>query len=242
MNDRVMLYGFVLYVVVLLISVGFGWCLYKMSDPLRGFGGSEVFTLIVGKEKKVLSVPKNILIQIPHFKVALLSGGFAESHSRRFELPEDSPEIIANIVYFTHSQRIPLPADTDGIRAYLRMLIVADKYQAESLANGMIDQIVLHYKKTVTSGREIALLREAGLGDSLLSNLLLRVVAWDMSHNVYKSDSTWDGNGFDELTKEEMSFLLESIMKQTKEDKDPLEVAKKEPCLLHTHTLTPVCR
>lgn len=231
------------YLITLLLLIGTTWFFFSnMNDRLRGFGGTDVFTLVVGPTKERLSVPKDILTQIPHFRIALSSGDFAESHSKRFELLEDSPKAIADIIYFTHSGRIPLPEDEDSMRSYIRTWIVADKYQAETLANGMIDKIVAYHQNTVVKGKEIVILREAGLEDSLLFDLLLRVIAWDMSHSVYKSDFTFKGMDFDVLSKMELELVLEIIMKQTKKDEDPLDAAKKAPCLLHTHALTPVCK
>ena len=47
-----------------------------MKIPLRDFGGEEVYELIVGIEKEVLPVQKDILLQISYFRTALISGQF----------------------------------------------------------------------------------------------------------------------------------------------------------------------
>lgn len=77
-----------------------------MNDRLRGFGGSDVYTLIVGPDKEILSVPKDILIQISHFNTALRSGQFVESQDKAFNLPGNDPKAVADVIFFTYHGQV----------------------------------------------------------------------------------------------------------------------------------------
>lgn len=91
---------------------------------------------------------------MPHFEIALSFGDFTESQNRRFELPDDSPRAIADLIYFSHNGRIPNPDSGDGytIYTYLETWIMADKYRTEGLANGTIDKTVDFHGKRVVTG------------------------------------------------------------------------------------------
>lgn len=77
-----------------------------MNSQFRGFAGTEVYTLIVGREEKHLSVPHDILTLVPFFATALSSGAFEESRNKVFRLPEDDPQAVADLLYFSYTNEV----------------------------------------------------------------------------------------------------------------------------------------
>ena len=149
------------------------------TDRLRGFGG-EIYTLKVGPDEEQLLVPGNILTLVPYFERALSSGSFTESTTKTFELPDDDPKAVADVLYFVHTGRVEAlsPFNTLGIttafQAYLRAFIVADKYKAEAVANNLVDAIIRRQSGCVVNPASICILGNAGLHGTPLYTDLMR--------------------------------------------------------------------
>ena len=170
--------------------------LIVMDDQFRGFDG-EVYTLNIGPEKKALRVPEGILTSIPYFKTAMSSGSFTETNTMTFDLPEDDPQAVADILYYTYTRNVrPLKIphhqlmydceSTAAVEAHLRAYIVADKYKAEDTANSLVDEFINFQSESRANPGYLPILSEAGLVDSPIYKLIVREVLFHILDRDYR--------------------------------------------------------
>ena len=228
-----------------------------MDERLRGFG-SQTYTLIVGPGKEKLTVQEQILTTIPYFKTALSSSGFRESQTITFDLPEDDPQAVADVLDFTYTGTVAaiLFNSEDSQQpelvaySYLRAYIVADKFKAEVTANQLVDEVIRYHKGLVVYPGFLEVLGDAGLHDCALYKLLAQGMLNDLRENQYD-------RGFEPCSGEEKLVFDDMVQKLSKEDllhiiyaakgfkyegtTDPITEASNDLCKYHKHDLTEKC-
>ncbi|KAK5075559.1 hypothetical protein LTR64_001766 [Lithohypha guttulata] len=247
-----------------------------MDDEFRGFAG-EVFTLRVGSDQKDLFVPRDILMAIPYFEHALnrqvsrrisgfmltsFSGGFIESQTKTFVLPEDNAKTIADVLYYAYTGCVPKLPDVDHscsreqtarVEAYLLAWVVAIKYKAEQVANSLIDKFVAYAGKRMLHPGVLLVLGEADMRDILLYRLLAPEILWTYKRGVYPNelyaratDEHTDcfENILRRLPHEEVVALVLAAHWANNEWPDydwSSSFAARDLCKFHVHDLTEPC-
>ena len=173
-----------------------------MDDRLRGFDG-EIYTLNVGPEKKVLRVPECMLSTVPYFKTALSSGSFTESKAKTFDLPDDDPKAVADVLYYAYTghvetlrvgayimqhidDRLDRKPRNDACKqmadaqAYLQAYITADKWKAEATVNKLVDAFITYQSKSAADPGYLAVLGRAEYRDCPLYKLLMQELVFEM--------------------------------------------------------------
>lgn len=219
-----------------------------MNSQFRGFAGTEVYTLIVGREEKHLSVPHDILTLVPFFATALSSGAFEESRNKVFRLPEDDPQAMADLLSFSYTNEVKeidsLFADDAAEMAisYIRAYIVADEFKAEVIANRLVDRIIRVYASFFPTSSQITLLSQANLENKLLYQLLVDTTAYGIVGNFYDGSVYEDVSELCEnLSKADLSNIMKAIPRLKISDKDPAKEVWANRCNYHNHELTEPC-
>ena len=232
-----------------------------MDDRLRGFGGNA-YTLKIGQDQEELLVPGNILTLVPYFKKALSSGSFTESTTKTFELPDDDPKAVADVLYYAYTGQVPAvpyhPAtsreDAQGLEPFLRAYITADKYKAESTSNKLVDRIIEFQSGNLMNPGTLWILGDAGLHDTPLYKLMAKEMMYQLQFGGYDAD--WDVYFLG--TDQETSTFAEACRRLSKEDmvhimtygnglrygwKDscPALEASKNLCSYHKHEISEPC-
>lgn len=166
-----------------------------MDDELRGFGGTEVFTLITGPDKQHMSVQKSILLRIPYFRAALSSGIFAESQIKVFDLSAYDAKAIANVLFYVLTGRVErleyvergytTLREVDKLNTYIHAYVLADMWKAESTANALVDEIIRFQYNNRVHPDSISILSSAGLEESALYKFLVADMAYCMLDEEY---------------------------------------------------------
>lgn len=230
-----------------------------MDDRLHFLNNKDTFTLIVGEQRVELYVVRPMLEQIPFFNNALKGDHFREALEKEFILADDDPEAVADVLYFVYSDHVKPVDYVDGVplsdkqrgfvKAYIRAFIVADKYSAEATANRIIDRLIDYHMSCVANPQTISILSEAGLQGTKLYEFLVDEVAArirneikeETSNSLNQSFATDGSELFSDVSSEDLLAIMVSLMKIKSEPKYPSDKFKKNPCLLHTHQLTPKC-
>lgn len=230
-----------------------------MNDKLHFFGNRDTFTLIVGEGRVNLYVARPILEQIPFFNKALRNNQFREALDKEFILPDDDPQAVADLLYFVYADHVkhieyvdgvPLSDEQRGyVKAYVRAFIVADKYSAERTANRILDRLIDYHMSCVANPQTISILSEAGLQNTNLYGFLVDEVAArirnevkeETGNSLNQSFATDGSELFKDVSSEDLLAIMKSLMRIKREAKYPSDKFKRNPCLLHTHQLTPKC-
>lgn len=232
-----------------------------MDDSLQYFGSEDIFTLIVGQERKKLYASRPVLQQIPFFDNALKGNHFKEAKNKTFELPEDQPKAVADLLYFVFANHVrAVDCEEQGVgrdkekivEEYLKAFIVADKFMAERTANRLLDRISCHFRYNNVENDHIDILSSAGLQATKLYNFLINDLASTMKHAIRQ------GKRFRESDKhfatDSESFLanmasdtLTAVLRSLLDPKADLKSSTSkwdspfEDCSLHTHHFTKRC-
>ncbi|KAK5946977.1 hypothetical protein PMZ80_001123 [Knufia obscura] len=224
-----------------------------MDTNFRGFA-SENFILNIGKNGTQLKVPQDILTKIPFFANALNGGRFEETKKKVFDLPEDDPQAVADVIYFTYADSVnPIfpqvsLAEAQQVDAYIRAWIQADKFKAEKAANILVDRIVEFHDDTPVEPRELDLLSKAGHEHSALYDVLVAELGWLINVGTYsKTGSAYSLHEYEEidfdsacaeLSKEDLLRLMKVVRQCTTDNLSPTTRAISDPCAYHKHDLT----
>lgn len=224
-----------------------------MADRYRGWT-DEQFTLLVGPEKTELRVSQGVLELLPFFKNALQryvnatgyrpsfelyaaykltdkfdSGGFTESKTKTFELPDDDPKPVADLLYYAYSDQVqPIPRAAEGtfslsrkalddISVYVEAWVLADKYSSEVTANRLVDAIIQYGTHETIHPALLAVLGGRELRDTPLYNLLAQEIwaEWKAGHyDNFDFDKDTSNNDPDEWSTLEqvLEFLPQQDM------------------------------
>lgn len=227
-----------------------------MGDTLRNLGSSEIFTLILGRKRKHLYVARPILEQIPFFSKALKGDQYKEAKDKVFEMLEDDPKPVADLLHFVLADHVkPLKGsskidagyeDIEEVEEYVRAYIVADKLMAEQTANRIMDRLFNYHLHHDVEPELFGILREADFVESQLWEYLMDTFVGQMRKaikdgkelNPQRTGDTSDENDlFDDMTKDDAIELLKRLT--TRGGEEPGVSWKK--CDLHTHEFTPAC-
>lgn len=216
-----------------------------MDDRLRGFGGLDVYTLLVGQgeDAEALSIPKNILLPIPFFKTALQSGAFQESTTKTFELPEEDPVVVADVIFWSYTGGTAAPRlETED--HMLRAWMLADKWMAEGVANKIIDVIIDYYQIALVPPSNLTYLLKAGYNDTALYDVLFKSFAWNyLQHGGRLSGVDWYEEWIEtHFTRDQLLELFKITNKVRIHHIDPVRFAAGHICKLHKHDISEKCR
>lgn len=237
-----------------------------MNDTLRGFGGNEIFTLTVGSNKQILSVQKAILMQVPYFKAALNSGQFVESQKNVFDLPEDNPKAVADVLFFVYSGHldhfdgatglIPDPQEHEKLMALVYAYVTADKWGAEGVANRLVDCIIHYHNSNLVHLEIISILSSAGYQNSPLYKCLLDYLAYFMLVAGYSEwhefSQLWErpdhrpeetfATACSRLSRDDLVAILSATQQEKVVGGErSISAAMHNPCSLHKHERTDPC-
>ncbi|ERF70914.1 hypothetical protein EPUS_02437 [Endocarpon pusillum Z07020] len=73
----------------------------QSSDPTSPNLTSAIITLVVGPDQRLFAAHEDVLCNSSFFQAAC-RGQFLESHARRINLPEESPEILSSVLEFLY--------------------------------------------------------------------------------------------------------------------------------------------
>lgn len=216
-------------------------------DDLHGFGDPEVYTLVVGDGKQILTVPKAILTRIPFFEKALSSSSFEESSTKTFTLPDDDPQAIADVIYCTYGGDINLIAknhqefaaeEREMLTArYLRAYVAADKLLAEETQNKLSDIIIQSLAHMRVTNTFLTILSRSGLRETPLYKLMVAELAVEAMCGT-STVVSW----CDDLEKRELSDLVKALVTCRGSRGFPSAKAVQNLCELHKHVITEKCR
>lgn len=224
-----------------------------MADPYHGFGSPDVFTLNIGpsQNQKQLMVPRDILTRIPYFETALRSGSFTESSEKTFNLTNDDPRAVADVIHFSYTGIVPgLLHDVNEMGSilrehrhratdYVKAYVVADKFRAESTRNKLGDALLRYMAECSVNAAKINILHDAGLGEGSLCQLLLDDAAYTIlvGHRSEQNRERF-------CTKVRKTQLIDLVMAMGRVKSmtsRPTTTALANPCKLHKHELTKPC-
>lgn len=116
------------------------------------------------------------------------SGSFVESKTKTFELIEDDPKAVADLLHHTYAGSVP-PTDKTSLsktmlhilQDYLRAWILADKYRSEFVANQLVSAIINYVAEHYIHPGAPGILGNADLHETSLYELLATDIwnAWD---------------------------------------------------------------
>lgn len=224
-----------------------------MADTRQYFKSPDLFTLIIGHEKSELYVPRTLLEQIPFFSNALKGDQFKEATEKVFEMPEDDPKTINDLLHFVFADHVKSIQETSKekttdeeaeiVKSYVRAFIAADKFMAEGTANRIVDSLFNYHLTTGVDPELIGILSSANLRDTGLYKYLLDDIVMGMINAAKKDEpfreDQWvnenEGYPFIGLGEADAMALLRGLsFSAVGED-------TWEKCDLHTHKVTPRC-
>lgn len=228
-----------------------------MTDTSQNFGSPEVFTLVLGEERKQLYVARPILEQIKFFSNALKGDQFKEAKDKVFEMPDGDPKAVADVLHFVFADYVkPLKGtnktavtveEIAAVEAYLRAYIVADKLMAELTANRLTDRLFEYHIRHATELELLEVLRDADLEESQLFEFLIdtfvdelkSAISEDKPFKSQRAGVTLDENDiFDNVTRDDAIDLLKRL---TYRSEGGSVADNWRKCDLHTHEITPMC-
>ena len=177
-----------------------------MPTKFRGFG-SDVFLLRVGSEQTELKIQRDILTQIPYFAKALSSNAFSESVELTFNLPDDDPSAVAEVLWFVLVGSVPpimtvessdsiSYADRVKVQSYVKAYIAADRLMVDDVKMKILEMVVVHHQVSHVDADLIATLSEASHHDSALYAFFIAQMAWDFNQSQFGDRNYWAQYGF----------------------------------------------
>jgi len=215
-----------------------------MPAKFRGFG-SDVFLLRVGPEQTELIVQRDILTQIPYFAKALSSNAFSESVELTFNLPDDDPSAVSEVLWFVLVGSVPpiemidetpdaiCEAATVKVQSYVKACIAADRLMVDDVKRKILEMVVVHHQDSYVDADLIATLSEAGHHGSALYAFFIAQLASDFhqSRNVHRDSWARDKFGTSSekhveesgMSRTDLCRLLSAMNMMVGCDEDPSE-------------------
>jgi BTB/POZ domain-containing protein len=107
--------------------------------------GTELVQLVVGSDRKILSVHKKLLCSVSEFFDKALNGRFAEASSNQMELPEDTPSIVSMFISWLYTRDLKFDlyeCDTSlGVTTLIDLYVFADAKRCNALKNKAMDTL-----------------------------------------------------------------------------------------------------
>ncbi|KAK5094067.1 hypothetical protein LTR70_005509 [Exophiala xenobiotica] len=139
-----------------------------------------------------LKVQRDILTQIPYFAKAFSSNAFSESVELTFNLPDDDPSAVAEVLWFVLVGSVP-PIMTDEssdstcvtatvkVQSYVKAYIAADKLMVDDVKRKILEMVVVYHQDSHVDPDLVAVLSEADYHESALYAFLVAQLAWDFT-------------------------------------------------------------
>lgn len=191
---------------------------------------------------------------------------FKTPSTNTIDLGDCNPKAVADVIHYSMTNDIPSIEDREGegnrkhndnaVRLYTQAWIVADRFNLERVANGLINRIAEYSDIWALNPSVVTTLVEADHGDSKLCNFMVRDIAYQIREQSYVGDendwsfrtaevedsSSLQYESFEAVCQNMPSSILARIIRETQAAKEcPTQAAIRNPCMLHTHELTDPC-
>jgi len=147
-------------------------------------------SLVVGEEKRVFIVPKELLYSVSEYFKAALEGNFKEATEQKVELPDDDPEVIERVLLWAYTGKILDQGETVDDMSFMNLAgiyVFAESRCVPQLQNDIIDLII---RRSYATGIDLLDPIEDGNWYTNVSpSSLLRRLAADISADAGKLDS-----------------------------------------------------
>ena len=151
---------------------------------MSSFCQSEIVTLVVGEEKAVFSVHRELLCAQSEYLRGQLKGNFAESKKSIIELKEDPPRAISTFLDWLYKDAITLNRTDLNHSILVPTYIFANRICSETYSNALMDAIRKAHRdyERVMETETVVRLYDSGLQAKQATKFGMQSIVHDMVH------------------------------------------------------------
>ncbi|KAJ9603687.1 hypothetical protein H2200_011873 [Cladophialophora chaetospira] len=176
-------------------------------DTVPNYCGSQLITILVGKDKARYCIHKDILVSASPFFSKCLASGMKETETNTIELPEENCRFFNAFSSWMYDGTVKKIRDNDDLDQAIREWVLAEKYLVPKWQNVLVDAMIDFWQECYLDLRYVRWARTEDNRHLLLSELIMNTFAYEMA----------TGSAWYQERESEMNALVEKGLVSTVE-------------------------